>query len=438
MTVQSTWSFGTQNAKRMSANEVARSFVVPPTFKELVNKDHCFVIGPRGSGKTTLLKMLTGEGLMAWTSPPSRRIRAQVDFSSVFVPADELWASQVTEAAARRAFTAQALYALVETMIYRLSAVDLFGNPTLHATSLEPEDEAALVGELSDAWRVNPVGNSLLSLQSALDLSLTRLSEPESRALDEDPLVLVSLGAKAFNRRARQPGHRWAILMDEMELAPASVHRSILSFARGGSEVLILKLSMSPFDRYSQLFTGAPAPMAGNDFRTINLADQSRADLRAFTVGLWKQALRASDFEDAPISDVLGSSAIERQPGSTRITLHRHRDVLKQASEADPELRRWLIRRRVNLDALEDLSYVQRSATVRKIYPLVVFRDAVLSFEDGEPHQRSRKKYLEPFTGAEAVITALEGNPRWIKTAFAQMLTNYDPLEKSGSSQLRV
>jgi hypothetical protein len=95
--------------------------------------------------------------------------------------------------------------------------------------------------------------------------------------------------------------------------------------------------------------------------------------------------------------------------------------------EEDPSFAAYLDRRGVrDVGQIRELTYDQKSSTIRKAYPLLVFRDAILHFPKGEPVRRPRKKVTECFTGADAVISALEGNPRWIKAAFSQMLSAYD------------
>jgi len=429
MTQTPDWSFETQNAKRMTPVEIARSFVVPPTFKDIVGTDHCYIVGPRGSGKTTLLKMLQGEGLMAWEGAQARSVRSRVSYTSIFLPADDLWASQVHDENARAAFTAQMLYAFIETVQYRQSARDRIGNPVHHPIVLGHQAEVELVTLLANAWELPIQGRSLGAMQAALDLYLLRLTNRRERTTDQfsaaTPLSLLNFGIRAVNRLANQPTHRWALLMDEMELAPPRLHREIVSYVRGGAENLILKLSMSPFDRYMETFGVGGAPIPGHDFRAVHLAGQTKSEIRAFTVGLWKEALRAAELDASPIRAALGESAITA-PRVTTESRSRHYEALSRAGHEDADFARWLRRRGVDVDHLEDLSYIESSATVRKVYPLVVFRDSVMRLHNGRYEGRPRKKTFDPFTGADALITALEGNPRWIKTVFSDMLRFYD------------
>lgn len=418
----------TFNAKRLSANQIADSFVMPDSFVTLAGGDHSYVIGPRGSGKTTLLRMLSGEGLMAWHGKEAEAIRRQVDYATVFLPADELWASQTSSTTSRAAFTAQMLYAFVETMRYRAMR-----NSNAHLpVELTSAAEVDIARQCAASWGLEDVRPGFFGLQEALDVFLAGLSFGQE-AVDRTPLgssdslALLTLGIRAFNRAVNEPGRRWALLLDEMELAPPAVHDVVTSFVRGGSGNLILKISMSPFDRYMQFYgrQSGVAPVPGHDFQTIYLSGQSRREIRRITNGLWEEQLRSRNLTLVPLSAALDVSGELRDPRTRRRGVDAD-SVIREANRYDHDFAAWLRERRISPEKLRDLTYNERSASVRKVVPLLVFRDSLLNFRDGTPVRRSRKKSYEPFTGPDAVTTMLEGNPRWIKSAFAQMLQYYD------------
>ena len=273
--------FEVLNAKKLSPPEIAASFVIPPQYEQLVGPDHSFLVGPRGSGKTTLLRMLQGQALMAWTHRKADSYRRRVRYSSIFLPADRLWASQLAASGdgARlgvAAFGTQLLSALVETMLYRIG--DFGRECVLHPVELRHRAEVELVGDCAEAWRMKLRTPSLRGLQTALDNRMLHLAERlenrEPVADEEDwvrlpPIQALLFGLRAFNRQTGENHHRWALLLDEMELAPESVHQTLQSTLRGGDNNLILKLSFSPFDRYvaSSVAVGKGAP--DHDYRPI-------------------------------------------------------------------------------------------------------------------------------------------------------------------------
>jgi len=59
--------YDTFNAKYLSYQEVADSFISNTEFYQLQANASILLMGPRGCGKTTLLKMLTPAGLHYWS-----------------------------------------------------------------------------------------------------------------------------------------------------------------------------------------------------------------------------------------------------------------------------------------------------------------------------------------------------------------------------------
>jgi predicted AAA+ superfamily ATPase len=58
--------YSTYNARMLSPEEIARTFVINDAYRKLLRVEHSILRGPRGTGKTTLLKMLTPRALKEW------------------------------------------------------------------------------------------------------------------------------------------------------------------------------------------------------------------------------------------------------------------------------------------------------------------------------------------------------------------------------------
>src|SRR5688572_14530765 len=89
------------NARNLSPEEVAKTFVVPDEFAALCGNNHAVILGPRGSGKTTMLKMLTERALHSWTSKESDGFRRSINFVGIYVPTDIHWHHQLFHSAGR-------------------------------------------------------------------------------------------------------------------------------------------------------------------------------------------------------------------------------------------------------------------------------------------------------------------------------------------------
>jgi hypothetical protein len=420
MTSQYPPPFDTFNAKKLSPVEVARSFVMPGYFPTIVGKDHCYIVGPRGSGKTTLLKMLHGSSLMSWKGSEADSVRRSVDYSTIFLPADELWARQSEDKTASLAFSVQILYAFLETALYRSSNEDAYGYPTHLPVQISHDQEVEFSSECASAWGLVDVNPSFLGLLRALDLLLLKISSGQIDVTHPlgsiDPLNLLAFSIRAFNHMSGQQDHQWALLLDEMELAPPDIHQAVVSFVRGGSANLILKITMSPFDRYMH---GA---IPVHDFQVTYLSGQGYREIRALTNGLWTEALRSRGLKHTSFEDALPTHPSRGRPDPRRD----QKGFLSYVIARDHTFASWLSSRSIDIDRLDEMSYIEKSATIRKIMPVLIFRDALLGYRDGKPFRRSRKKSYEPFTGPAPITRLLEGNPRWIKVAFSHMLNYFD------------
>ena len=451
--------FETLNARKMSSQEIASSFVISPQFDSIVGLDHSFLVGPRGSGKTTILRMLQGETLTLWQHPRASEIRSKIAYSSIFVPADRLWSSQLSgstdrlpEVELRRretlgiaAFGTQLLSGLIETLQYRLDYFET-GREIHRPAKLSDESEVELVVACASAWKLKPKTRTLNGLSAALDERLldigSRLEDlnanlgSSSREMDleqagQSPMEAVRFGIRAINRLTGDLDHRWALLLDEMELAPKAVQQLVMKNVRGGERNLVLKMSFSPFDHNATTtFKGLGAASAHNDFIPVYLWSGDRRGGRKFADSMFRAMYEERIGGKASPFSVLGVSEIDASgrnwkpedllPGSKKV------DLMLDMEKNDPSFREYLDRRRVNLLDLVALTYAQKSATLRKFFPVLVFRDALLRFSPRGPGRRSRKKVEEVFSGQDLVYAALEANPRWMKAVFGQMLTRYE------------
>lgn len=430
-----TIDFNTLRAQDMSMEAVVSSFVVPETFDQLTTNDNAFLIGPRGSGKTTLLKMLSCRYIQHWNrldQASARRHTGSLDFTGVFLPTDSLWTTQTHPSAGAFAFGCQLLNRLVDAMQFRAQTAEAPDDREDRVGArLSPRQEVELVAELSEVWQV-PVGaHTLRSLLASLDrILLTARSEAVGTPISREPFLMATHGARIFNRLVGEQEHRWGILIDELEIAPDEIVSQVMRLARGGSGELLLKVSMSPSDHMrSGVFDSVIGrPMPGHDFVPVHLLSQSMAAKRQFTQVLWEQTLRGAGIEPVSVETSFGRSfqASARDEGIVEPV----REEFELALSWDKTLADWLEGRGLTVDKLDLLGYEQRSAMVRKIYPLLVYRNGIYK-RSNDPvgwGRRSRKKEFEAFAGAAQIINALEGNPRWIKSAFRLMVERASPV----------
>src|SRR5205085_756738 len=116
-------------------------------------------------------------------------------------------------------------------------------------------------------------------LQDIKQLSVSEtLEESQGREerLSQNPFLSLPLidsvvaAVEVFNDAAKDPEGKWALLCDELELAPIWLREELFQSLRSVDARLLFKLSLSPFDADTTP-SSITAPMAQNDFDAIPL-----------------------------------------------------------------------------------------------------------------------------------------------------------------------
>ncbi len=445
------------NARDLTARQVAERFLAPPQFELLLSDSHCVLEGPRGSGKTTLLKMLTPEAFSIWSS---RDTEKRISFIGVLVPADVRWAQQLSERlstnmemGAREAIT-QAVFsvgiglALIDA-IQSCSKLDCAERlPTL-CFSISRQMESDIARTLASLWRLQIGVPSFAGLRLALrqrqhDLGTLTLQlqtgQTLANALPEHPylgsswLTNTVTALESLNDLLERPAQRWALLLDELEIIPQDLRATIVEALRSTSATMLLKISLSPTGA-NLIASGAPnAPSAGNDYRSIRLWYQKREDARTFSARLLGKALAMFAGVEQPVdvATLLGSSeaigdADDDEDGrddkpdaapNSRLAPSIVR-AFERLYHKDSSFKKVLDSKGLRIDSLQTKDSDSHGPFVRKIAPLVVFRDREIEGYDEEAGKTRRKgapKSASPYCGFPSLVDITEGNPRWIIT----------------------
>lgn len=441
--------FGALNARSLGAADVARSFVVPKAYAELCGRGHAVVSGPRGSGKTTLLKMLTGAALEAWKGDDGHHYRAAIDYSGVFVPTDIAWkrwldrlddeiAVSSGRLIAEAAVTNTVLRSLVETMLYRTGQAHAAPVAEHRRARLSSDAERALASHLFESWQLPDAKRTLQGLREALGLRHLRVSQlaqahrmsrldPET-LLQQAPFLSLPffdaslLGIDAFNAAVGEPGGQWALLFDELELAPRWLFTSLVASLRSRPQQIFLKVAISPHSDHPlmQHGHGCDAPTASDDFQLIDLTYPVKRDGHEFSYRILEQLIRQANADPKPAERLFGRSLFEAPSRIRRshITAYskgsRTQKAFLRLEAADPSFKAFLVAKGISTDRLDTYSGAERAAVLRKVAPLVglrlFFRKAG---EQDEMEARSRKTPIV-YAGLPSLLELLEGNPRWI------------------------
>jgi len=441
------------NARHLSPTDVAKDFVAPAPFSQLLGLNHCVLVGPRGSGKTTLLKMLQIEALKAWSATDTHSDPSKCEFIGVFVPADVRWARQLNafvQGISDRdsqlrlyelAFGTSVLIALLESVeqCMNLARIDREQDSTISAFSLQRVQEVTLTRRLSELWATSIDVPSLAELKHRLRIRQTKLrtvaySMKEGKSVNhlsqDEPYIslgwldVLVTGIETINEVIGRPTQRWALLLDELEIVPDMLLESIVNCMRSTSSNLVFKLALSPTG--SAVFSRAATidPTQGNDYKILPLWYNQRNDLRLFAAKLLCHALRRRGI-DASLSDLpalLGKSNISEEDDTQKnnnpeedgkATVEQRQRMFSELAEKDSSFSEFLDRAEINVKNLDISDFNKQGPLIRKIYPLVQFRNRILknwSLEGAT--RRGGKIGLDPYFGYPNLLDLTEGNPR--------------------------
>lgn len=469
------------NARWLSTSQIAASFVPPSIFERLTGTCHSMLVGPRGSGKTTLLKMLQPSTLGHWRAEGSATIKDRIDYAGVFIPADICWREQLGSLSrdaregesgptSRLAVVTSILHALVDAAYWRISQPE--GAGRYRGAALSREREADLVRMMAKQWELPIEVPSLLTLKHALAArfgSIPALAKEAGRrsqlqsSLDSvmaAPLLShVSHFVEVFNDYAGESEGKWALLFDELEIAPDWLQDELIRSTRSIDQRLLLKLSLSPYNRFMGLQNTGHSPDSINDFDQIQLwyANRDhygiRLEQKQFCESMWKAALNARgipytspykalgesySFDADPTT---GASTSDDQPpggkekGKTTKTayspLGKRGKVFLDLYQRDRSFKEYIDNLGIDLLNIPGMSEQARASSIRKVAQVVATRDfyrrADLDAEN-EPGRRGRKSF-DLYVGAESLFAVSEGHPRWLKILFARILEGEPPRE---------
>jgi hypothetical protein len=439
------------NAKAMTYRQVARTFVPSVKFAELAGKSNALLIGPRGSGKTTLMKMLSLEALRAWEGDEAESYRNAIDYTGIYVPSDIAWGEMVkglssanldeadTTLVSTAAFVTNVLQATVMAMQRRLVQPEAAGLECNYrsaiCTASQLED---LVMSVADLWRLpikslslrglsSSLGQRLLDIKRQANLLATGPTPSLGRVSDLMPFLglplvdTVTEALKLFDDLIDDPS-MWALLLDEFEVAPEHLQREVLSSLRAAPQKLLFKVALAPCGPHTVLdISDTTRPTRGNDYKLVELWYANKDDAEDFCERLFEARI-AKGINlpiDSSATDVFGSSGYaivdESGEGSTRASYGRGEQwgrEFSQLADKDPSFNTFLINKHIDPQRLDPSPQSPNGNTVRKIAPIVAFRNAYKGKVEGR--KRGRKPFTSAYGGWSAICAMSEGNPRWL------------------------
>jgi hypothetical protein len=406
--------------------------------------------------------MLQIPALVAWEHPEADDYRKDIDYVGVFVATDVSWGAQLkalgrsdmpTGLAATlgiSAFTTHVLIAMVDAMKDCTSPEVLRLASLKHLyVELSKSNEVLLVDQISQNWRLKPLAASFHGLKLALRNRLTEIAEyagkeryhssygsPLSSAQDYlhlGFLEAVIFAIEAFNELSNNPHRRWALLFDELEIAPDEIRQALFRALRSTDQRLLFKLSISPYHEDIDLLRTSISAMPGQDYQPIELWYPYKEEGYEFSEALLEAMMK--DIGCEPISPdlVFGPSEfatdrdeyVDQSAYSPNSRLHRRFCALV---EKDDSFKKYLLNNGVDVDRMDSLSENKRAGFVRKVASIVAVREAYRSspqdLKGGIRVGRSRKS-SSLYTGSKSLFAIVEGNPRWFIGMMSPLLQEF-------------
>ncbi len=380
-----------------------------------------------------------------------------VDFNGVFVPTDIAWSAQLkafgelgfeegfATSLLESSFTAAVQRSLLEALETRLRLAPAPAQSAkLPTIEFDSNVEAQVSRAIASAWQLTPDVPSILGLRLELSKHAMRIGEIARRearlgvegrqarvqtygGLDSALVPSISIGLDAAEAAVPSiRGEKWALLFDELELAPAIIRNRILESMRSVDDRLIFKIALSPYSDDLNLLKSAMSSMPGHDYDEISLSYGRKESGLDFTLDLMQSILRARAHPSENLLAVFGESTFPvdtsvsarlRHLESSAENASRQTRLIRELARNDRSFRAYIDRTAGSVQAFLGLRGDQRAQKVRKVLPLVVVRSA-FRVPDGSAVSGKRRyntrKNPQIYAGLVSLATTLEGNPRWI------------------------
>ena len=276
------------------------------------------------------------------------------------------------------------------------------------AASLTRSEEAQLVELLSKNWLLPVVIPSILGLKIALRERLgligrlaTRYARQDQAVsakeleaetfIDLDFLQSAVLGIDFFNETIKQPERRWALLFDELEIAPDVIRRRLLMALRSSDQRLVFKLSLFPYTHDLRIISREDAPSPGQDYLPIGLWYSHKEECYPFSSELLSSMLREHGCEYTHPEAIFGTADFDLgrkeqlELGSAYKPGSHNYHQFRLLAERDTSFRKYLEFNRISLKTMHEMKDDDRASYIRKITSIVTVRQAFRSEIDGKP-----------------------------------------------------
>jgi hypothetical protein len=433
------------NARWLTPEQVARTFVPTNNFKSLVKLQNSLLMGPRGCGKTTMLKMLSRPAQRVWRQDrvpanPSLSEYPSPDFEAVYIPSDIRWSYELSsleaelrdepglaESIQRAAISISAIVEVTKLFELILREADL--DPSTLATPFIAHFQLG-----PEVPTFPEVRLKLLSWSEAINsLIATRRTRDLRIYVNGLPHVLLGHSLDALIRActlfdeycATCSPPRWGLCFDELEIAPLWLQHELMRSLRSFDQRFLLKLTWSPI---------LPADLLEHqerqhDYSAIKMWHSHAADARPFAAQFSTQLLQhLLNSQNVTPREVFGASPFAQDDrDDANIQAYAPGSIEWQAmislARKDRSFREYL--QEHNIDPNNPLGHSTKihDEVLRKAKPVVLLRNHFLKDDDfGTLQRRSRKRPAPLYYGEDSIYNMSEGNPRLLAALLNELV----------------
>ena len=452
--------FEVENARNLSVEEVANTFIATNAFFRLLSPKNHIVLGARGSGKTVLARMISHDHLSLSGHEKAQEIIQARSFIGTYTPMKLEWVS------ALRNKPWQTQSEKEEFFQWRLNvATSLSFITTVRSclVSYVPEKgqrirmEEEISRSLGHYWLGDDCSkiSNLSSLERRIRLIeyqrhqeiaknrnrylVTGVHKPAETGhqFDVELFAPMRLGmmllSEHFDLNDRTT---WLLCLDEAEFLDEDHHRILNSYLRSHSGNLFFKITTMPYQHHTQETNTAAKLDVGDDFEYIYIDQDPVSDVEEEPLSLlekdqgrWSFAQQiynkraessGSKFYKIPLHQALGESYLLDPAygdwsvgGELRILIERYLDekslarafklLNKADSEKDPE-------------KSKEYHTAFKDQMGRKIKGSLLLKDALLQLKGA--------KKLDAYAGWSMIVRCADGNPRRLVRLFNSLFTS--------------
>lgn len=456
------------NARYMTFEEVANSFIKTADFGRVVENCHTILMGSRGCGKTTLLKMLHPKALYNWADKDASSIKKRMPFYGVYIPSDRQWSRQIENFEKKfvqyPVFVKNISRGLVNLNIL-ISLCSTF-NALLELVNKEnSEEEALLCKYLIDYWELEkPISPTLYSISQRLNMYVrdvnTIVNNGETtivlpKCFMYDFYDIVGLGINAFEEIFKKDPFfqlrefRWALCFDELEVAPKWLFDELIhKCLRSRNQKILLKMTSTPDSDIDLNTLGKKTPSKKDDYEIIKMwvyDSRSQKEWRDFCERytsniLYKRFSKRiepskifGDYDiDNAILDSISAKANKEEsaqfyPGGIAY------EIFKNLAAIDKSFHMYLLKKGVNPLDPQPTNKSQESPVHRKVKPLVYYR----YYFKKDSANRSRK-VVRFNHGKRHIFDLADGNLRAFVNLINEFLKQITFNSKGNPQKIRI